>query len=143
MFNNRIGVEQTLRLRDDFPEFVLPGLGIHPVDVLHASQDEWEKAFSFLKIHANEATCIGEIGLDYRHATTEEQKEKQREALHAQMQVAAENHLPINLHSRRALRQTMQEAIAFHRKTGLPALLHWFAHSWKLLRQTNALVTQW
>ena len=136
-------MEQTLRLRDDFPEFVLPGLGIHPVDVLHASQDEWEKAFSFLKIHANEATCIGEIGLDYRHATTEEQKEKQREALHAQMQVAAENHLPINLHSRRALRQTMQEAIAFHRKTGLPALLHWFAHSWKLLRQTNALVTQW
>ncbi len=130
-------MEQTLKLRDDFPEFVLPALGIHPVNVLYMSQDEWERALSFLKIHANEASCIGEIGLDYKHATTEKEKEKQREALRAQMEVAAENHLPINLHSRRALRQTMEEAIAFHKKTGLPALLHWFAHSWKLLRRTN------
>jgi TatD DNase family protein len=130
-------MEQTLKLRDNFPEFVLPALGIHPVDVLYMSQDEWGKALSFLKIHANEASCIGEIGLDYKYATTEEEKERQRGALHAQMEVAAENHLPINLHSRRALRQTMEEAITFHKKTGLPALLHWFAHSWKLLRRTN------
>ena len=130
-------MEQTLKLRDNFPEFVLPALGIHPVDVLYMSQDEWGKALSFLKIHANEASCIGEIGLDYKYATTEEEKERQRGALHAQMEVAAENHLPINLHSRRALRQTMEEAITFHKKTGLSALLHWFTHSQKLLRRTN------
>jgi TatD DNase family protein len=130
-------MEQTLKLRDTFPEFVFPGLGIHPVDVLYMSQDEWEKSLSFLKIHANEASCIGEIGLDYKYATTEKEKERQHEALHAQMEVAAENHLPINLHSRRALRQTMEEAITFHKKTGLSALLHWFAHSRKLLRRTN------
>jgi TatD DNase family protein len=121
-------MEQTLKLRDTFPEFVFPGLGIHPVDVLYMSQDEWEKSLSFLKIHANEASCIGEIGLDYKYATTEKEKERQHEALHAQMEVAAENHLPINLHS---------EAITFHKKTGLSALLHWFAHSRKLLRRTN------
>jgi TatD DNase family protein len=130
-------MKQTLRLRDDFPEFVLPSLGIHPVNVLYMSQNEWDKAFSFLRSHANESSCIGEIGLDYKYATTEEEKERQRRALHAQMEVAAENHLPINLHSRRALRETMAEAIAYHKNTGLPALLHWFAHSWKLLRQTN------
>lgn len=130
-------MEQTLKLRDAFPEFVLPGLGIHPVDVLSMSHNEWEKSLSFLKIHAHEAACIGEIGLDYKYATTEKEKERQRGALHAQMEVAAENHLPINLHSRRALRQTMEEAITFHKKTGLSALLHWFAHSQKLLRRTN------
>lgn len=130
-------MEQTLRLRDDFPDFVLPSLGIHPVDVLSLSQNEWEKTFSFLKLHASESACIGEIGLDYKHARTEAEKEKQRRALHAQIEVAAENHLPINLHSRRALRQTMEEAIAFHSDTGLPALLHWFAHSGNLLRRTN------
>jgi Tat protein secretion system quality control protein TatD with DNase activity len=32
----------------------------------------------------------------------------------------------------------MEEAIDFSRDTGLPALLHWFAHSEKLLRRTNA-----
>lgn len=131
-------MEQTLKLRDDFPEFVLPCLGIHPADVVHMSKDEWERTFSFLKLHANECSCIGEIGLDYKYATTEKEKEKQRMALHAQMEVAAENGLPVNLHSRRALRQTMEEAICFHKNTGLPALLHWFAHSWKLLRRTNA-----
>lgn len=130
-------MEQTLRLRDDFPGFVLPSLGIHPVNVLYMSQNEWEKAFSFLRSHANESSCIGEIGLDYKYATTEEEKERQSRALHAQMEVAAENHLPVNLHSRRALRQTMAEAIAFHKDTGLPAMLHWFAHSRKLLRRTN------
>lgn len=130
-------MEQTLKLRDDFPEFVLPSLGIHPVNVLYMSNSEWERAFSFLRLHANECSCIGEIGLDYKYATTEKEKEKQRAALHGQMEVAAENHLPINLHSRRALTQTMQEAVAFHKDTGLPTLLHWFAHSLKLLRRTN------
>jgi len=130
-------MEQTLRLRDNFPEFVLPGLGIHPVNVFSMSPEEWKEAFSFLKSHAYEASCIGEIGLDFKCATTEKEQEKQRKALHAQMEVAADNHKPINLHSRRALRQTMEEAIAFHRDTGLPALLHWFAHSEKLLIRTN------
>ena len=130
-------MEQTLQLRDAFPEFILPGLGIHPVNVSSMSPQEWERAFFFLKSHAQEASCIGEIGLDFKYATTEKEQEKQRKALHAQMEVAADNHLPINLHSRRALRQTMEEAIAFHRNTGLPALLHWFAHSEKLLTRTN------
>ena len=130
-------MEQTLKLRDAFPEFVLPGLGIHPVDVLSMSQNDWEKSLSFLKLHAHEIACIGEIGLDYKYALTEKEKEKQLNALHAQMEIAAEHNLPINLHSRRALRQTMEEAISFHKKTGLPALLHWFAHSPKLLKRTN------
>ncbi len=130
-------MQQTLKLRDAFPEFVLPGLGIHPVDVLSMSHNEWEKSLSFLNLHANEASCIGEIGLDYKYATTEKEKILQHEVLQAQMGIAAENDLPINLHSRRALRQTMEEAIAFHKKTGLSSLLHWFAHSRKLLSQTN------
>jgi TatD DNase family protein len=134
---NLRSMEQTLKLRDAFPEFVLPGLGIHPVDVLSMSRYEWKRSFSFLKIHAKEASCIGEIGLDYKYATTEKEKARQHDALHAQMEVAAEHCLPVNLHSRRALRQTMEEAVAFQKKTGLPALLHWFAHSRKLLRRTN------
>lgn len=131
-------MEQTLRLRDAFPDFILPGLGIHPVTVSFMSSAQWKTALSFLRNHAGEASCVGEIGLDFKVAATERDKEKQREALRAQMEVAAEHRLPVNLHSRRALRQTMEEAIDFRRDTGLPALLHWFAHSEKLLRRTNA-----
>ena len=130
-------MEQTLRVRDKFPEFVLPGLGIHPVNVLSMSAAEWQRALSFLRAHAREASCVGEIGLDYKHAASEESRERQVHALEAQMEVAAEYRLPVNLHSRRALRDTMEQAIAFRKDTGLPALLHWFAHSRKLLRRTN------
>jgi TatD DNase family protein len=135
---DRASMEQTLRLRDAFPDFILPGLGIHPVTVSSISSAQWKNALSFLRNHAREASCIGEIGLDFKVAATEREQEKQWEALRAQMDVAAEHRLPINLHSRRALRQTMEEAIGFRRDTGLPALLHWFAHSEKLLRRTNA-----
>jgi TatD DNase family protein len=135
---DRASMEQTLRLRDGFPDIILPGLGIHPVTVSAMSSAQWKSALSFLRNHAREASCIGEIGLDFKAAKTEKDKEKQREALRAQLEVASEYHLPINLHSRRALRQTMEEAIGFCRDTGLPALLHWFAHSEKLLRITNA-----
>ena len=135
---DRASMEQTLRLRDGFPDIILPGLGIHPVTVSAISKAQWKDALSFLRNHAREASCIGEIGLDFKVATTERDKEKQQEALHAQLEVASEYRLPINLHSRRALRQTMEEAIGFCRDTGLPALLHWFAHSEKLLTRTNA-----
>lgn len=130
-------MEKTLRLRDKFPEFVLPGLGIHPVNLLRMNDSEWERSFAFLKRHAHEISCIGEIGLDYKYAKTAEEQDRQIRALHAQMDVASENNLPVNLHSRRALRQTMDEAVSFHKKTGLNALMHWFAHSKKLLRITN------
>jgi len=130
-------MENTLRLRDKFPDFVLPGLGIHPVNLLRMDKSEWERAFGFLKRHAREISCIGEIGLDYKYAKTAEEQERQIRALHDQMDVASENNLPVNLHSRRALRQTMDEAVAFHKKTGLNTLMHWFAHSKKLLRITN------
>lgn len=130
-------MERTLRLRDKFPDFVLPGLGIHPVNVLEMDDNEWKSAFGFVQDHSNEIFCIGEIGLDYKYAKTAGEQERQMNALREQMDVAADNNLPVNLHSRRALRQTMNEAIAFHKKTHLNALLHWFAHSKKLLRITN------
>ncbi|MBT5452195.1 MAG: TatD family hydrolase, partial [Gemmatimonadetes bacterium] len=44
---------------------------------------------------------------------------------------------PVNLHSRRAQRQTMQRAIDFRRSTGLNAQLHWFTDSKKLVRICN------
>jgi TatD DNase family protein len=101
------------------------------------SKRKWETSLAFLKAHASEAACIGEIGLDYKYATTPEEKRIQERAFLDQMAVAAEHRLPINLHSRRALRDTMEQAVTFHKATGLPALIHWFAHSQKLLKRTN------
>lgn len=130
-------MEKTLRIRDRFPDFVLPGLGIHPANATLMSPAEWERNLYFLREHAQEATVIGEVGLDYKYAETEEKKKRQQGILEEQMEIAREHGLPLNLHSRRALRQTMEAAIAFRKDSNLPVLLHWFAHSKKLLRRTN------
>ena len=130
-------MEEVLRMRDRFPDFVLPGLGIHPAESILMSEDEWKLNLSFLAAHAEEAVAVGEIGLDFKIAEDEAARDRQRGHLHDQMAVAADHGLPVNLHSRRALRQTMEEAVAFRERTGLHVLLHWFAHSKKLLRRTN------
>lgn len=44
---------------------------------------------------------IGEIGIDYKFATTDEQKERQLVLLNKQLELAEKLKLPINLHSRR------------------------------------------
>ncbi len=44
---------------------------------------------------------IGEIGIDYKYATTDEQKEVQLQILKKQLDLAAKLNLPVNLHSRR------------------------------------------
>lgn len=114
---------------------------------------------------------IGEIGIDYKFATTDEQKERQLVLLNKQLELAEKLKLPINLHSRRfvlippfiflkyiiififfilikipfpyfnvyisAERQTMRVGIEYHNKTGNNAVLHWFTHSRKLVKQAT------
>ena len=68
---------------------------------------------------------------------TEAQKALQEEMLEKQFEIAARNGKPVNLHSRRGLRQVMERAVAYHRETGLNAQLHWFTQSRKLVRICN------
>lgn len=127
-----------LELRARFPETIVAGLGIHPQRIPYLSEDEVEEAFAFLAAHLAEADLLGEVGLDYKHATSEAEQTRQDEWLGRQLELAAEHGKPANLHSRRALRQVMVRAIDFQERTGLAAQLHWFTQSRKLVRLTNA-----
>jgi TatD DNase family protein len=113
---------------------VLAGLGIHPMYSVRFSQEEAEEELEFLESHLAEADALGEVGLDYKYAQTEEQKAFQADILFRALRMAKESKKPINLHSRWAQRQTLEVAIRFKRDTGLPALMHWFTSSKKLIR---------
>lgn len=117
---------------------VLVGLGLHPQYVTQLGAPEVEEALAFLEANGEKACVVGEIGLDFYYATSEEQQRFQREILERQLALAARWRRPINLHSRRCQRQVAEVAIAYTRDTGLSAQLHWFTHSAKLLRLTNA-----
>lgn len=125
----------TLKMR--FPDQVLAGLGLHPAWVVCQRREKIDQALAWLADHLVEADLLGEVGLDYRWAETEAQKTLQAELLEAQLELAARHRRPVNLHSRRCPRQTLEWAIAFCRRTGLGAQLHWFTHSKKLVRLCN------
>ncbi|XP_032803963.1 deoxyribonuclease TATDN3 isoform X3 [Petromyzon marinus] len=83
-----------LELSERFPGFVLPCLGVHPVQGSPCQP--------------RSATL--EVGLDFspRVAKTEQDKQGQREVLSRQVALALRLDLPLNVHSRSAGRPTIQ-----------------------------------
>ncbi len=130
-------MQAVLRLRDRHPRTVLAALGIHPQRIPAMTEAELGAAFGFLERHLPEAAELGEVGLDHKWATSADEQDRQRRWLDRQLELAAACGKPINLHSRRALRATMEIAIAFQERHGLPAQLHWFTQSRKLVRLAN------
>lgn len=137
MSEDEASVDVILQLKSRYPEQVLVGVGLHPMLVPERSRESIFQALEKVEITARRADVIGEIGLDFKFAVTGEQQKIQRLVLDRQMTIAAINKKPVNLHSRWALRETMNAAIEFTRDTGLGAQLHWFTQSKKLIRLTN------
>ncbi|MDA0335226.1 MAG: TatD family hydrolase [bacterium] len=126
-----------LELARRFPGRVLPGLGIHPCTVTERGLDALTVDLALLAEHAPEAAVIGETGLDHKWATNAEQQAEQMHVLECHFDIAERHAKPVNLHSRRCLRQTLEHAITFHRETGLAAQMHWFTESTKLVHICN------
>jgi TatD DNase family protein len=126
-----------LALGAKYPSNVHLAVGLHPATAIHIGKEESSRELSLLPEFLPRAVAIGEIGLDYRAAVTDAEQAFQKDVLEKQLALAAESRLPVQLHSRRAQRQTMEVAIAFTEATGLPALLHWFTASRKLVAIAN------
>ncbi|XP_052769607.1 putative deoxyribonuclease TATDN3 isoform X2 [Mya arenaria] len=122
---------RVIELADRFPDFVLPCLGVHPVQgALTGEQrcvtlQDLEEAVPLIEKYKDRLGAIGEIGLDFqpRITPTAEDKDVQRSVLTQQIEIAKKYSLPINVHSRSAGRPT----IALLKELGVKnALLHAF-----------------
>jgi len=131
-------MRRALQLKERYTDQVLAGLGIHPARTVTMSAEEAEVELRFIADHLALADVLGEVGLDYKWALSAEQREHQRALLDSQLELAAVNGKPINVHSRRAQRPAMERAIRFKRETGLSALMHWFTASKKLVKNCAA-----
>ena len=123
------------------PDVVLHGVGVHPApEGDKQGYLEWETRYPDLhaRLAKYKPRVIGEIGLDWKHAVSPEQRAVQQRLFVEQLGIAAALRVPVSVHSRRSSRAVLDECERWHRATGLGVCLHWFTHSAAQMRQAAA-----
>lgn len=95
--------EKIMQLSERYNGFVLPCLGVHPVQGLSPENQrsvtlkDLDVALPIIENYKDRLLAIGEVGLDFspRFAGTNEQKEEQRQVLIRQVQLAKRLNLPL------------------------------------------------
>ncbi len=92
------------RAADALPGFAYPAAGLHPTEV----GENWREELQFVEDHLGERrwAAIGEIGMDLYWSREFEQQQK--EVFCRQLNIAAEMDLPVIIHCREALEETLE-----------------------------------
>ena len=108
-----------------YDNYLLPAVGIHPENV-----DEIDKINKIEEIIKNENVyAIGEIGLDYYW--NKDNKEKQKELLNLQLDLAEKYNLPVIIHNRDAIQDCFDEL----KKRKLKGVIHCFTGSYEMAKE--------
>ena len=117
-----------LELAAEHPDYCLPMAGLHPTSV--NDNPHWREELDAVERILREPPMrmygVGEIGLDLYWSG--DFYRQQREALHAQIELALQYDLPVVIHTRSAYDE-MEDAIATYRGRGLRGVLHAYADS--------------
>ena len=89
---------ECLRMSDNVNIFA--AIGIDPEHCMAMKDDEIEFNVSLIKENSKKIVAVGEIGLDYKLATTTEAKEKQKQIFDIMLDTALDMDLPVSVHSR-------------------------------------------
>jgi len=123
-------IDTILKLAALYPGECIPIMGLHPCSVKESYLQEIETVKIFLKKIKNVA--IGEIGLDFYWDRTFEKE--QYEAFKLQMEMALALNLPIIIHTRNAMQETINTVKPFA-KRGLKGIFHCFSGSYESAKQ--------
>lgn len=115
-------IDDMLLLESNYPGICIPMVGLHPCSVKENYLQELSIAEAYL--HKRKFAAIGEIGLDFYWDTSF--SAQQYEAFHIQMQWALDKQLPIVIHTRNAMKETIETVMPFAKK-GLRGIFHCFS----------------
>lgn len=122
--------EAMIQLGDAYPDQCIPMMGLHPCSVQANYQEELAIVADWLEKRS--FVAIGEIGLDFYWDKTFVQE--QHLAFEQQMQWALEKNLPIVIHTRNAMQETINAVQPFAKK-GLRGIFHCFSGSYESAQQ--------
>jgi TatD DNase family protein len=122
--------EQMIALENKFPEVCFAMMGLHPCSVKQNVKEELAIVENWLQQRSFKA--IGEIGLDFYWDTTF--TEQQYVAFTTQMQWAVEKNMPIIIHTRNAMQQTIACVKPFAAKR-LKGIFHCFGDDLAIAKQ--------
>ena len=116
---------QTITLAKQYPGRVLAAIGVHPSTVTFRPTDNLhlEKFDAAIAENSEYVKAIGEIGLDGKYTQDNEARARQREVFRFFLQLAEKRNLPVVIHSRQAVEDTLETLTEFHLRK---VLLHWY-----------------
>lgn len=110
-------IEPMRLLHAKFPESTSMAMGLHPTEVGESWRDDLAQVEAELRSHRHDYVAVGEIGIDlYWDKTFAEQ---QMQVLERQMQWAQEMNLPVIIHCREGLDQTLEVLQGFGSSRGV------------------------
>ena len=110
-----------LRLEENYPAEFFIMMGLHPCSVKEDFLMELKVVEEYLS--KRKFAAVGEIGLDFYWDTTF--KNEQIDAFNKQMELALQYELPIVIHTRNAMKETIEAVTPFAAK-GLTGIFHCF-----------------
>ena len=133
--------KRAVDIAEKYNEGVYAAIGLHPIHTIPSPLDKYElttdtksglekfDARKYRELAKNKkVVAIGEIGLDYTYAKTEQEKSLQKEAFIAQIKLAQELKLPIIIHCRDAWQDTLGILQKFYKvKQKKSGVAHFFS----------------
>lgn len=108
-------VEPMKKLHTEFPNNLHMAMGLHPTSVDYS----WKEAMKSIEaeFENNDYVAVGEVGIDLYWDETF--KELQMEAFDHQLSIAEKKNIPVIIHSRKALNETLEVLESFKNISGV------------------------
>lgn len=113
--------KEILELSKNYKNIIYPTIGIHPEYVLNVSRKDLKEMEMLL--NKEKFIAVGEIGLDYYYS--KDNKEEQIKLFEEQLSLAEMKKLPVIIHSREAINDT----ISILKKYKVKGIIHSFSGS--------------
>jgi TatD DNase family protein len=119
-------IDDMLKLESLYPQEFFPMMGLHPCSVKENFLEELKVVEEYLS--RRKFVAAGVIGLDFYWDATF--KEQQFQAFNKQMELALQYNVPIVIHTRNAMRETIEAVRPFATK-GLRGIFHCFGDNYE------------